>query len=222
MHCLVTAGPTYESLDQVRRLTNFSTGRLGSELARSLSEQGHAVTLLLGEQATWAGPFGGSIVKRFSTTENLLEHFKSASQSGVDAVFHAAAVSDFTFGKVYERDEAGDLLEVHGGKLSTRRGSLFAELLPTPKLIGQLRGLFPSAYLVGWKYEVDGGRDVAMGRAVQQLRDNRTDACVLNGPAYGEGFAWVPGSDTTAPRHLSDSKALLEFLGTELKRRSGG
>ena len=53
VHCLVTAGPTFEPIDQVRRLTNFSTGRLGSELAACLAAAGHQVTLLLGEQATW-------------------------------------------------------------------------------------------------------------------------------------------------------------------------
>ena len=36
MNCIVTCGPTYEPLDEVRRLTNFSTGRLGTELANYL------------------------------------------------------------------------------------------------------------------------------------------------------------------------------------------
>ena len=55
MRCIVTAGPTYEPLDQVRRLTNHSTGRLGSELTNYLTQCGHEVTLLIGEQATWRG-----------------------------------------------------------------------------------------------------------------------------------------------------------------------
>jgi len=33
MKCIVTAGPTYEELDEVRRMANFSTGTLGTELA---------------------------------------------------------------------------------------------------------------------------------------------------------------------------------------------
>ena len=37
MNCIVTAGPTFEPLDDVRRLTNFSTGRLGTELANFLA-----------------------------------------------------------------------------------------------------------------------------------------------------------------------------------------
>src|SRR5687768_14363623 len=39
VNCVITAGPTYEPLDEVRRLTNFSTGRLGSELATYLTSQ---------------------------------------------------------------------------------------------------------------------------------------------------------------------------------------
>jgi phosphopantothenoylcysteine synthetase/decarboxylase len=49
MNCIVTAGPTYEPLDDVRRLTNFSTGRLGTELANFLAARGHKVILLIGE-----------------------------------------------------------------------------------------------------------------------------------------------------------------------------
>jgi phosphopantothenoylcysteine decarboxylase/phosphopantothenate--cysteine ligase len=41
MNCIVTAGPTYEPLDDVRRLTNFSTGRLGTELANFLAARVH-------------------------------------------------------------------------------------------------------------------------------------------------------------------------------------
>ena len=55
MNCIVTAGPTFEPLDDVRRLTNFSTGRLGTELANFLAAHGHQVTLLIGESATYAG-----------------------------------------------------------------------------------------------------------------------------------------------------------------------
>ena len=60
MNCIVTAGPTFEPLDDVRRLTNFSTGRLGTELANFLAARGHKVTLLIGETATYAGELPGA------------------------------------------------------------------------------------------------------------------------------------------------------------------
>ena len=65
MNCIVTAGPTFEPLDDVRRLTNFSTGRLGTELANFLTARGHRVTLLIGESATYAGRTPGAVGESF-------------------------------------------------------------------------------------------------------------------------------------------------------------
>lgn len=192
MNCIVTAGPTYEPLDEVRRLTNFSTGRLGSELAAFLGARGHTVTLLLGEQATHHLEPGGGPVERFSTTEDLRARLQQlATESNVGALFHAAAVSDFKFGAVWQRTPTGGLAEVKAGKISSRLDGLLVELVAAPKLIAELRGWFPRACLVGWKYEVDDGRASVLAKAARQLAENGMDACVANGPAYGSGFGVV-------------------------------
>ena len=70
-------------------------------------------------------------------------------------MFHAAAVSDFAFGKVWEPSPGGTLTEVRAGKLTTRQGMLLAELVPTPKVIAELRAWFPHARLAGWKVKPD-------------------------------------------------------------------
>ncbi len=216
MHCVVTAGPTYETMDNVRRLTNFSTGRLGTELANFLAARGHDVTLLIGEQATYCGERKARRVEPFSTTANLLEKFNALSQQNIGAVFHAAAVSDFRFGQIWLRSVSGELDEIKSGKISTRQGTLLAELVPTPKVIAELRSLYPAAKLVGWKYEVEGDKAGVLRAAESQIRDCQTDACVANGPAYGLGFGLV----TSAGRcdHLRDSAALFEGLERLLHR----
>src|SRR5258708_14199305 len=182
MSCVVTAGPTYEPLDNVRRLTNFSTGRLGCELAAFLTDHGHDVTLLVGEQATWHGSRRAAHIEVFSTTSDLRNRLQSRSQQSVGAVFHAAAISDFTFGKVWLRSPDGALSEVKSGKISTRKGTLLAELTPTPKLIAELRQWFPSALLVGWKFEVEGLKSAVLQAARQQLTDCPTTPCVSTDP----------------------------------------
>lgn len=216
MRCIVTAGPTYERLDDVRRLTNFSTGRLGIELAAHLTARDHEVSLLVGEQATWPGERRAATVESFSTTQDLRERFERLQGPAVAAVFHVAAVSDFAFGRAWERTEAGELREVQEGKLSTRQGNLLVELVPTPKLIGRLRGFFPQARLVGWKYEVDGDRAAVLAKARRQLSENDTDACVANGRAYGEGFGLVTkdGED----QHVTGRAELLASLESWLTR----
>jgi phosphopantothenoylcysteine decarboxylase/phosphopantothenate--cysteine ligase len=216
VNCIVTAGPTFEELDKVRRLTNFSTGRLGTELAGYLAGRGHEVTLLIGEQATWRGKRKANRVETFTTTANLRERLQTLAGRAVDAVFHAAAVSDFTFGKVWRRSTAGDLTEIKSGKISTRDGPLMAELLPTPKLISELRTWFPEARLVGWKFEVEGTREGVLRIAERQMSECQTDACVVNGTAYGEGFGLVlKGRDVL---HLPERSVLFEALENLVER----
>ena len=128
----------------------------------------------------------------------------------MDVLFHAAAVSDFGFGKIFERHSDGELREVKSGKISTRAGTLLAELAPTPKIISSLRQFFPTSRIVGWKYEVDGDRESVMAKAVEQIRENKTDACVANGKAYGFGFGLV--SVGGEQRHFSDTRELYEAL----------
>ena len=214
-NCIVTAGPTYETMDNVRRLTNFSTGRLGTELASYLTGRGHNVTLLVGEQATYCGERRAARVEVFTTTANLLGKFRELATQNVGAIFHAAAVSDFMFGKVWLRSPAGELTEMKSGKISTRQGTLMAELVPTPKIIAQLRPLYPSARIIGWKFVVDGNQADVIRAAETQLADCRSDACVANGPAYGEGFGLVTRPKQCA--HLPDKTALFEALGKFLK-----
>src|SRR5947209_6700761 len=149
MRCIVTAGPTYEPLDAVRRLTNFSTGRLGSELAHYLTARGHDVTLLIGQLATYGGERNTLHVQEFTTTESLRVLLQGLAERPVDALFHAAAVSDFAFGKVWLRSTADKLTEMRSGKISSGDGNLLAELVPTPKIIRELRQWFPKTRLVG-------------------------------------------------------------------------
>ena len=210
MRCIVTAGPTAEPLDRVRRLTNFSTGRLGSELVNFLSERGHEVTLLIGQQATWRGERRTDLIETFTTTADLRQRLRALAKLPVDAVFHAAAVSDFAFGRAWRRTPTGELSEIAAGKISSRLGVVLAELVPTPKIISELRGWFHKARLVGWKYEVDGVRSGVIQLAERQIAECLTDACVANGPAYGTGFGLV--RPLGEARHLADARGLFQAL----------
>ncbi len=216
MNCIVTAGPTYEPLDNVRRLTNFSTGRLGTRLAAFLATYGHSVTLLLGEQATYRAESSTYQTEPFTTTANLMRQLQTLARGKIDAVFHAAAVSDYSFGKVWLRVPGGELAEIKSGKIATRDGTLLAELVPTPKIIANLREWYPTARLVGWKFEVDGNRANVITLAERQIAECRTDASVANGRAYGEGFGLVTGVGKNI--HLADASTLFVALENFIQR----
>lgn len=219
MNCIVTAGPTYEPVDEVRRLTNFSTGRLGTLLANHLAAQGHKTTLLLGYYATFRGAAQSLRVVEFTTTQSLFELLRNAAADRCDAVFHAAAVSDFTIAKVWRRQPDGLLEEIAARKIPTHEGSLFAELRPAPKIIAQLRSWHPHGLLVGWKCELDGTRPDVLAKGLAQIRANQTDACVVNGAAYGQGFGLVSGGGDGG-LHCPDEESLFEALSWLLSRHA--
>ncbi|MBL9175117.1 MAG: DNA/pantothenate metabolism flavoprotein domain protein [Verrucomicrobiales bacterium] len=191
MRCLVTAGPTWEPLDRVRRLTNFSTGSLGGDLANALASAGHDVVLFLSESATWRQPLSAIRVESFNTTESLAAGLRSCADPDPVAIFHAAAVGDYQAGSLRIVAPDGTVTTVHAGKVDSRGGTILVELVPTPKILPQLPEWFPRGRITGWKYEVDGSPNDAVARGERQLESAGTHACVVNGPAWGTGFAWL-------------------------------
>ncbi len=210
MKCIVTAGPAYEELDEVRRLTNFSTGTLGTELANFFASRGHHVELLRGLYSTCRIEPHAQRTQVFTTGADLRRRLQTLRSAKPAALFHAAAVSDFSFGKIWWRAASGEMTEIKSPKISTRGGQVLAELVPAPKIISELRAWFPQAQLVGWKYELDGNRAQAVARAAQQMADNKTDACVINGRAYGAGFGLLTAGGKC--RHLPDKNRLFDAL----------
>lgn len=157
----------------------------------------------------------GQTIQEFTTTAELEVCFAQRAGEGVDAVFHVAAVSDFTFGQVYDRVAPGRLLAREERKLDSASCGLMVELKPTPKLIGRLMEWFPKAWRVGWKYELDGNREEAIEVARTQIRRYGTHACVANGLAYGNGFGLVAGDGQC--RHFETAGALYAGLWEALQ-----
>ena len=90
---LVTAGPTQESLDPVRYLTNHSTGKMGYAIAKMAMLRGAQVTLVSGPTALQPPPFVDviPIVSAQDMFEAVCAHCEQA-----DYIFKAAAVADYT------------------------------------------------------------------------------------------------------------------------------
>lgn len=207
MRIVITSGPSYEPIDQVRRLSNFSTGELGTLLAEGLAEAGHTVVCFRGRASTFAAPLWPVEVIPFSTNADLEEGLRNLpAREEVAFVFHAAALCDFRVREI--TDEQGEA--VTGDKISSRGGLLKMTLEPAPKLIASLRRLFPASILIGWKYELDGTREDVAAKGRRQMDECLTDACVLNGHAYGPGFGVISRSGEQT--HLQDKGALCRFL----------
>ena len=123
MKVLVTAGPTRESIDLIRFLSNRSTGKMGFALADQAVQRGHVVKLI-------AGPVSldtprGVDRQDVETTKEMLEAVRFAVP-WCDALIMAAAVSDWRPaaihpGKMKKRNAVLDILmeiaPLKGGRL---------------------------------------------------------------------------------------------------------
>lgn len=169
MKILVTSGATREPIDAVRFLSNVSSGRTGALLADALARHGHSVTLLHGQGAEL--PEQVKDIEAFSSTADLQARLRRLLGAGAfGAVVHAAAVSD------YRPAESGD------GKLTSYAASLTLHLVPTPKLLPELkRHAAPRPLkVVGFKLTA-GADDAERAQAVTKLFSGGTvDAVIHN------------------------------------------
>ena len=210
---IVTCGPSYEPIDEVRRITNFSTGELGILLANRLTRAGFEVLCFKGVGATSPLRVEGARVIGFSTNENLLAELAATEDRGnIVAIFHTAALCDF---RVKSLQRSGGM-ETPAAKIPSRGGDLTLTLEPLPKLISELGALFPVARIVGWKYELAGTRAEAIEAAERQMREAGTAACVVNGKAFGPGFGVCePDVDLAV---FPDKPRLCAYLSRWLER----
>ncbi len=155
---LITAGPTWVAIDNVRVISNIATGRTGSLLSKMLAAGAAKVTLLLGPGET---SFVDKRVRviRYKFFDELNRLLKDELKTGVyDAVIHSAAVSDYRPKKVYQR------------KVSSRLRDWDIKLVPTPKLIDNFTFGAKHLLKVGFKFEpgIPDKRLIAEGKSLRK------------------------------------------------------
>lgn len=109
---LVTAGPTQESVDPVRYLTNHSTGKMGYAIARMAMLRGADVTLVTGPTAITPPPFVN--VVRVTSAQDMYDAVIAIAPDA-DYIFKAAAVADYT-----PADYADNKIKKKDGDMSIR------------------------------------------------------------------------------------------------------
>ncbi len=139
---LVTSGPTSVPVDDMRVITNRSTGEMGRILANAFSAAGGDVTLLEGVSATTLALRRKVKVAKFIFFDELAGLFSAHLKKRPDIVIHAAAVSDFRPEKILK------------GKVPSCDKTQW-HLVATPKLINRVKRYAPNALLVGFKFEAN-------------------------------------------------------------------
>jgi phosphopantothenoylcysteine decarboxylase/phosphopantothenate--cysteine ligase len=162
-HFIVTAGPTYEKIDPVRFIGNYSSGKMGYAIANELALNGAQVTLI-----------SGPVSVKNQNSEVKVIQVESANQMyescvalfpEVDGAVMCAAVADFT------------PENVSGVKVKRGKDDLVIKLKPTKDIAGEL-GQMKSAgqILVGFALETND----ELSNAYAKLQRKNLDFIVLN------------------------------------------
>ena len=164
MRILITAGPTREYLDDVRYLSNASSGRMGYAIAEAVLAAGHQAVLVSGP--VMLTPPHGSEVHPVETTAELHDVCNRLFQD-CDGAIATAAVCDY-------RPRAR-----FPGKLAKTGVSLELELVETADVLADLGLQKGHRWLVGFALESD---EFAHVNALRKLKHKNCDAIVLNRP----------------------------------------
>ena len=186
---LITAGPTRQPVDAVRYISNYSTGKMGFEIAKAAYKRGADVVLITGPSELKAD----KKIKRIdvNTTEEMFEAVKE-NIKGIKLAVMAAAVSDF-------RPE-----KVHGNKIKKdKSGKLSVDFVKTVDIAAYLGRNKKGFKLIGFALETDNQID----NAKKKLKNKNLDLVVLNDPnVKGAGF----GTDTNVAT-IIDKKTAREL-----------
>jgi phosphopantothenoylcysteine decarboxylase/phosphopantothenate--cysteine ligase len=210
MNVLVISGPASIYLDPARKILNQSTGRTGVTIADILQKNGFSATLWQGKEASWPLPSGIRISAEFRTVPELQFLLGKSDLAQFHAILVPAALPDYAL--KCTRDLQGGVLPE--GKWPGSLPGLQIELTPGPRILPILRDYAPKAKIIGWKWETQGDMKEIRKIAEKQIQTCRTDGCVLNGPAYGDGYLLVTagGDSLPCPTAAELGHALARYL----------
>lgn len=165
---LITSGATSESIDPIRILTNRSSGRTGIELAKEAYRRGADVTII---HRTRKGLFYVREIFAESAAQ-MVDAAHAELDAGCDVFICAAAISDYTVDKESKKIQSG-------------ASDLILQLLPAPKLIKNIKDVYPNLFVVGFKAETNISADELIGCARNAMEASNLDLMVANDVGCG-------------------------------------
>lgn len=170
---LVTAGPTYERIDPVRFIGNFSSGKMGVAIAEALADEGAQVTLVLGPSAVEVN-HANVQVKRVESAGQMYDECTKVFP-GMDMAVMSAAVADYKPATIADR------------KIKKEEGTLDIKLDRTQDILAELGKMKKNGQLlVGFALETNNEEE----HARTKLERKNADLIVLNSlKDEGAGFA---------------------------------
>ena len=152
-HVVITSGPTQEAIDDVRFLSNRSSGKMGAALARAALLMGARVSVVTGPVKV-GYPLHTHIV-RVQSAKQMLEASLEAGKDA-DIIIGAAAVADYRVANPVS------------GKMRRSEELISLQLVPNPDIIASLAKAFPQATVVGFAAEPSSDLSIAREKLIRK------------------------------------------------------
>lgn len=171
---LVTAGPTYENIDPVRFIGNYSSGKMGYAIAENLAEQGAEVFLVSGPTNLKINNSAIKIIDVKNAAEMYEQSVKYFKKSTIAVL--SAAVADYT------------PTSISSNKIKKSNDSILVNLKKTKDILKQLGAIKKqNQILIGFALETDNEEK----NALKKLKEKNADMIVLNSlKNKGAGFKY--------------------------------
>ena len=165
---IITAGPSREAIDDIRYLSNKSSGRMGIEIAKEASARGAEVLLVAGECMVKIPDYIKTI--HVESAEDFINAIKDElSYSSYDFFISAAAISDYKPIECVEGKISSDNVE-----------ELNVNMKLTPKILNVARRKDYRLFIIAFKAEINVSRTELIDRAYSRLLKSEADLIVAN------------------------------------------
>lgn len=181
MNIVITSGGTSEDIDKVRKITNRSSGKLGSmiadEFVNKYDKNIGKIYYLCPKNAILPQINKKIEIINITNTQSLKDKIEEIlTQNKIDVFIHSMAVSDYTVDFV--EDENGKILDSE--KISSNLNKLIIHLKQTPKIISMVKQLSPKTKLVGFKLLSNVNQDDLITAAKNLMDKNNCDFVLAN------------------------------------------
>lgn len=226
---LITGGPTDESIDEVMRITNMSTGKFSMNLAKKFQAEGWELCLIINEKidssslsektrvvkVLSAADMDAAIKAEKNWKPDVILHLSAVGDYKTDFVFSMADLAEEIFTRIEDIEGPQEIYDIlmnpeckldRGTKLTSNQIDLTVKLDLTAKIIAGLRETFPDSLIVGAKL-LEGVSKEALYEAASLL-------CIKNDVDYilANDLADLRKGDPT--RYLVDKTG---YLGLKLE-----
>ena len=180
---IITAGGTSEKIDNVRKITNSGTGKLGMKIANELlKKENIKIYYVCSKNAFRPNDERVEIIEIDDTLDLKEKIEKLLKENKIDYFIHSMAVSDYMVDYVtnLESIKNNNIKIISDTKISSNEENLVLVLKPTPKIISIIKNISNETYLVGFKL-LDNVSKEELISAAKRLRDkNNCDLVVAN------------------------------------------